>query len=272
MIAEKNEIFDFKNYKSYLRSRLSSGRWGQKAALAKVADCQPTYISQVLHASADLSLEQASRVNQFLGHSKEESSFFLLMVLRDRAGNEELRLHFQEQIDQILTNRMNLVSRMGARQSLSAEIQARYYSSWHYTAIHTALSVPSLQTKQELGNHFGLPLQRISTVLEFLVSAGLAKVAGDRFEYGEMDLRLGSDTADILKHHTNWRMQVMDSFERESVRDLHYSGVYSLSAADALKIKDMLLQSIQKNLSVVRDSKEEVLYAVCIDFFNLRRN
>lgn len=63
----------------------------------------------------------------------------------------------------------------------------------------------------------------------------------------------------------------MQSLEREELHDLHYSGVVSLSKKDALKIKDLLLESLKKNLDVIRDSNEEELYGYCIDFFNMRK-
>lgn len=271
MKTEQNDIFKFGGYKPYLKHRLAHGRRGQKLALAKAVNCQSTYISQVLHARADLSLEQAYRVNEFLAHNKDESNFFLLLVQKDRAGTNELRAHFQAQIDEAVTKRMNLVNRVGERKALSAELQAQYYSNWQYTAVHTALSVPTLQTKEALARHLALPLQKITEILEFLILAGLAKSSGSQFEYGDMNLHLSNSAADIFKHHTNWRIQAIDSLERETIKDLHYSAVYSLSDEDVAKIKELLLECIQNSVKIVRASPEQTLNAICIDFFSLKK-
>jgi hypothetical protein len=82
---------------------------------------------------------------------------------------------------------------------------------------------------------------------------------------------LGNDSKNILKHHTNWRLQAAESLDREELKDLHYSGVVSLSAADATKVKNIFLESIKASQSVIKDSKEEELCAVIIDFFSLKK-
>ena len=46
----------------------------------------------------------------FLGHSKEEAEFFLLLVLKARAGTTKLRAHFQEQIERMLASRQALAN------------------------------------------------------------------------------------------------------------------------------------------------------------------
>lgn len=61
----------------------------------------------------------------------------------------------------------------------------------------------------------------------------------------------------------------MDNFDREDIYDLHYSGIYTLSRADAIKIKNLYLDSVKKNLEIVKDSPEEQMYVINIDFFNL---
>ena len=47
------------------------------------------------------------------------------------------------------------------------------------------------------------------------------------------------------------------------------SGVVSLSLSDANKLKNLLLEQLKSNLKVITESKEEVLYNLNIDFFNL---
>ncbi|MNY59358.1 hypothetical protein D3C86_1957950 [compost metagenome] len=63
----------------------------------------------------------------------------------------------------------------------------------------------------------------------------------------------------------------MQGLEQEKLNELHYSGVVSLSSSDILKIKDQLLETIKKNIDVIKDSKEEELYCITIDFFDLKK-
>lgn len=273
-MGTEKQLFDFVDYKSYLSAKLGakSARRGLKSALAKALFCQPAYISQVLNDHAHFSLEQAYDLNEFLGHTKEESHFFILLLQRDRAGKKNLKSYYSEQIQEVLNRRMSLTKRLGTQNTLSEEDKNTYYSSWHYLAIHIALSVPYLQTKEALVQYFQLPLKKVLTILEFLVSVGLAQQVGDKFTTDNSLIRIGSESSHIQKHHSNWRNQAVDSLDREDLYDLHYSAVFSLSQSDIRKLKDKMLENIKEYVSVIRESKEEEVYSLCLDFFSLSKN
>lgn len=267
-------IFDFTEYKAYLEHKVGSKiqRRGLKSELAKALNCQPTYISQVLHGNAHFSLEQADLLNSFFAHSKEEANFFLLLVQKDRAGTASLRHYFDEQLQEILRKRMVLTERLGKRSELKNEDQTYYYSSWHYAAIHIALTIQELQTVKALSEYFKLPIKKVNLVLDFLVRTGLAQTSdGFSFRVGASLIRLGNDSPNIFRHHSNWRQLATESLDREEIGDLHYSSVVSLSRKDALKIKDRILDWLKKDLEIIKESKEEELYSYCIDFFHLKK-
>ena len=266
-------IFDFSDYRAYLESKTGAGgtRTGVKASIAKTLSCQPTYVSQIIHGRANLSLEQAQTLNDFFSHSKEEALFFLLLVQKDRAGTRALVAHFQELIDEMLRKRLVLTKRLGPKEVLSDVHQATYYSSWIYAAVHIALTIPELRTREALAHYFVVPVRRITEALDFLTNAGLVQESKKGFEVTQAQIRLGNDSKNILKHHTNWRLQATESLDREQLSDLHYSGVVSLSTEDVIKVKNIFMDSIKNSQAVIKDSREQELCAVVIDFFSLRR-
>jgi transcriptional regulator with XRE-family HTH domain len=99
-------------------------RRGTKAQLAEAAECQSTYISQVLHGKAQLSPEQAERIARYLKLGKEETNFFMLLVHKERAGSKELKNYYLTQIEERVVQRMNVVNRLGAQNTLSEEQHA----------------------------------------------------------------------------------------------------------------------------------------------------
>ena len=267
-------LFDYDHYKAFLRDRAGpkTRRSGLKAKIAQALRCQPTYVSQVLHGSAQLSLEQADQLNRFFGHSEDESEYLLLLVQRERAGTPSLERFFAAKISELKSRRLVLTARLGTGQTLSKEDQSRYYSSWHYAAIHVALSIPSLRSPSALAEHFKIPLKKVTTVLEFLVQIGLASPqGGGDFGTGPSAVRLGNDSPNILRHHANWRQQAIDSLDREELSELHYSGVLTLSQKDAGRLKDRMLERLKEDLEIVKASPEEELFCYCIDFFQLKR-
>ena len=272
-MLEQKTIFNSADYKAYLHSKVGGPhqKKGVKSAIARALGCQPTYITHVLNGHANLSLEQAEALNRFFAHTKEEGQIFFLMVQRDRAGTHSLKTHFQEQIDHILESRLVLTKRLGQRNILSEEQRAIFYSVWYFLAAQIGLTIPKWRTHDELSKHLGLSPSRIAETLQFLCEAGLVRKEGTQFIPTETQIRLGKDSHHILKHHTNWRVKAIESLENEDLNDLHYSSVISLSEKDVLRIKNLLLDQLKDNLKIIGDSKEECLYSMNIDFFNLAK-
>ena len=266
-------LFEYRDYKSYLSAALGGRghRNGGRSKLSQHLDCQTAHVSQVLNGHTHFSTEQAFKVNSFLGHDREESHFFLLLVQLSRAGTPDLRQYYDQQIHEILERRTLIKNRVSATTTVPAGDQARYYSSWLYAAVHMGLSVPELQTKESLAKYFNLPLAVVAETLEFLMSVGLAESRGGRFVIGPSHVHLGNDADNINKHHTNWRVQALESLDRKDPNDLHYSVVFSLSRADSAKIKDRIIELIKSNLKEVAPSKEEVLFCTGIDFFEIKK-
>jgi uncharacterized protein (TIGR02147 family) len=266
-------IFEHSSYKAYLKAVLNAGkrRSGQRSKLAQFLSCQTAHVSQVINGHTHFSSEQGFRISSFLGHDREESHFFFLMVNRDRAGTKDLEEYYQQQLDEIISRRSIIKNRVSTTRVVPQEHQTRYYSSWHYVAVHMALSIPELQSKEALAQYFHLPLGLIAETLEFLTSTGLAEIRAGRYVIGPSHIHLGHEANNINKHHMNWRVQSMDSLLRANAEDLHYSVVFSLSRPDAVKLRERLISVIKANLEDVAPSKEEILFCICLDFFNLKR-
>jgi transcriptional regulator with XRE-family HTH domain len=266
----EKSIFDYISYKAFLRAQ--SRLRGRKSALAEAMGIQPTYLSHVLHGKAHLSLEQVELLNRFLHHTEDESHFLVLLVQKEKSGTKTLEAYFQKQIDDLFLKRLDLTKRLGTQNSLTEEDRSIYYSSWIYGALHMAVTVPELRTREVLLKHFNLTSERFQKVAEFLLRTGLIIEKGRELHPGPTFMRIGKDAHQIIKHHTNWRNQAIESLERESLQDLHYSAVVTLSEKDALKIKDLLLQGINDNIEIIKKSPEEKIFVYTMDFFELKKS
>lgn len=268
----KESVFESRDYKAVLRRSLDSrsGSRGYQSRLAESIQCDSAYLSRVLNGTAHLSLEQADKVNRFLGHTPEESHFFLLLVQRQRAGTPTLQEYFDAQIKQVLDKRSVLKERLEFGTTLSPEKQTTYFSSWHYSAIHLLLTVPHLRTREAISKYLGVPRGKVAEVLDFLVSCGLATDSGDSYEVGKVSIHLGNDSAMISKHHTNWRMMAIQSLDREEARELHYSSSVTLAKEDLPKVRNILVGAIEEVRKVVKNSpREEELFCYALDLFRV---
>ena len=266
-------LYEFADYKDFLRDFVGprTQRSGLRLALARATRCQPTYVSQVLYGQSHFSLEQGQSLAGLLALNTEDLHYFLLLIQKARAGTGELRVYFETQLAALQARRLTLTERLGTRNELGELEQSVYYSSWHYAAVHIAVTIPSLRTIPALMNCLGIQKKRIAEVIEFLQRVGLITNERGLLLPGSAFIRLGNNSPYIVKHHTHWRVQAVDSLERESLTDLHYSSVVSLSEGDVRKLKDRILGFISECVKTIQVSPEEKLYSYCIDFFDLGR-
>ena len=133
------------------------------------------------------------------------------------------------------------------------------------------LTIPEFQTKESIAKHFGISLKRTAEILDFLVSIGLARQnQKGKFEIDQARIHLGSDSPLISKFHTNWRIKAIQSLDRENKsEDLHYSSAITVSQADFLKIKSMLVKHIEELKAIIKDSPAEGVHCFNIDLFRL---
>lgn len=268
----KGSVFDFKDYKAYLNSTLEHRalqKKGQRSKLAEFIGCKPAYLSQVFNGVTDLSAEQAQATNIYLSHTVTEARYFLNLVLLSRAGTRELRSYYDEELKQQRQERLVIKNRVQINRTLNETDQARYYSSWYFAAIHVAVSLPHLRSKEQLAEALSLPQATVNQVLEFLVQMGVLKLRGNEYSQGEINLFLGTDSNFINKHHSNWRIKAVQSLDQPKENDLHFSGVITCSTEDAIKIKETMIKTVQKIRETVRASKDETLHVYALDLFSL---
>ncbi len=268
----RTEVFEHRTYVPYLESRLgpASRRTGLRTAASSAAGVNPAYLSRVLKRQADFSLEQADRLSDFLGHGEDERQYFLLLVQKERAGSLKLKSYFERQLENERRKRLEIKNRVKHPEGLTKEDEARYYSHWHYSAIHVLVSIPTLQTAKSLSEALALPRQKISEILEFLARTGLVEEKDGRFRVGAAHIHLGNDSTHIARHHANWRMKAMQAIDAGGADNLHYSAVLTLSHDDAARIKENLLRTLEDTLKIMRSSPEEEAFAYNFDFFKVR--
>ena len=265
-------IFEFSNYKTYLDAKIKSmpskGR-GQKLKMAEFLNCQNTYVSQVLNTDTNFTLEQGSKLNQFFEHSKDEAKYFLLLIHLERAATDDLKVFYKEEIDELVIKNSDLKKRTNVKNSLKAVDQEIYYSSWIYSAIHILVTIKEFQNVSALAKKLNLSKEKILEVLEFLTTTGLVTKNGNTYTSGITRIHLSKDSPQIQRHHTNWRMKAVQSIDLNNSKNLHFSNVVSISNADIVRVREIFIKAIDEARKIVKDSPEEKLQSICVDFFEV---
>lgn len=267
------EIYSYKCYKKYIldyvKAQPQRGR-GFFSKVAKSLESQSSFISQVFSGNLNLTQDQAFKLCTFLELDNESISYFLLLVDLKRTGSKALKNHIEKEIAR--RQELAFKARVQGKNSLvlSDEEQQIYYSTWHYSVIHIALSIPKYHDLDLLSSILGLEVKVINRVVNFLISKDLIRLTHDgKYELGERKIHLNWNSKHLAKHHSNFRLLAINAIDKGiSMDNIHYSSVISISKEDALELRDQLSSQISKVREKVRISEPtEELYCFNLDFF-----
>ncbi len=265
------DLFQYTDYRSYLRKEFAGTgeRRGRRTLLAKKLRCQTSFLSLVFTDRAHLSLEHSLGTTDFLGHRESEKRYFMLLVQKGKAGSRELERFFDEQLEQIRTQRENIKERIGIKTELSTEDQMKYYSSWFYSAIHILSALPEHNSIEMISKTLKLEISVVKTALEFLEERGFVTRKNGALNIGARRIHLPKDSAMLPRHHSNWRMKAIEAVDHEKKDDLHYSAVLGISRKDLKILKEKILELLQTFEPVIQNSKEEIPVIFLADLFEL---
>ncbi len=264
-------IFEFNDYRLFLEQRLRNHQkksHGVKSMLADFLDVNPTLVSQVLSGEKDLTLEQAKKVTDFLGLHKLEVDYFILLVQIERAGNNDLKSYFKEKKETLKKESLKLAKRLNQDKGLSDLERSIFYSSKVYSAIHLYTSVgPYGKNLDDIMKRFRLSKRRAMEIVSFLLSAGLINNNNGNYKMAAKSTHIEKGSPFLINHHTNWRISAIQKIEKITDEEMMYTGNFSLSKEDFLKVREELVQSLQKIIKTVQASPEEEVANLNIDLF-----
>ncbi|MGZ3771785.1 MAG: DUF4423 domain-containing protein [Bdellovibrio sp.] len=264
-------IWNFTDYRPYLVKKLGpeGSRTGLRKKLAEAIGVHTTFVSQVLKEKSDFSLEQGEAINGFLSHTNDEGEYFLLLLLKGRAGTRELRKRFLDKIEIQRKERLSIKKRLETKTEISAHDRERFYSNVYYGTIHVLTSIPEFRHVEKIAEALKLPREQVQDMVDFMLKLGILLEKEGNLVSGSQHMHLGNDSATILKHHTNWRLQTLQNLRFVHPENIHYSACLSLSREDAFRIKELLLSELKNHLKIVERSAEEIAYVYTFDFYPL---
>lgn len=268
----KLSIFEYNDYKKFIHDwmdKTPSGGRGQRKALADAIGCQTPFITHVLSGDYHLSMEQAEACARWLQLEEKEFDFFILLVLRNRAGTKTLVNYFDKQLSERRTQQSVLKKRLKIEDTLSSEAQLVYYSSWHYATVHIALLIPTLRTVEALNDHFKISIPRLIAVLDFLIDNGLIESKKNTYRVLKPLIHLEKDSPLLTQHHTQWRLKAVEEIQAKAPESLHFSGVISLSEADFEWVRERITQLLEQLPQKLKDSADENICCLNFDWFKI---
>lgn len=265
-------IYSYESYKRYVLDRIKrepkAGR-GMRQKMAEFINCQIAYVSHVLSGERDFSIEQAEGITRFFAMTSDESEYFIWLVEKERAGTTQTKIFFEKLLQQKKEKYLQLKNRVNISDELDDAAKATYYSDYLYAAVHMIITIPKFQTPKAIAEAFGISMKRTSQVLEFLKMNGLITENSGKLIPTSKYLFLDKNSPFILQHHTNWKMQAIQNMRHNDGTDLHLSMTVTLSEKDSKLLQRRISEFIEEMSETIKNSPEEKLMAIGIDFFHI---
>jgi uncharacterized protein (TIGR02147 family) len=266
------KIYDFSDYKSYLKAQIHAfpnrGR-GEMTRIAKALDIHTTMVTHVLKGKQNFTLEQTLKLAEHWALNELETEFLVALVNLDRAGDRRAKSFCQKRVEELRARARDLSVRLETKNELSESDRAEYYSSWVYTYLRLLSAIDGYSSAQAMAKKTGLPLATVRRVLEFLISHGLCREESGRVSYGAVKTYLESSSPLVVAHHLNWRRKTSECFDHLRGEDLVFTYPVVLAEKEFLVVREHLVRFIEEFKQVVSPSPSEELYCLNLEWLRM---
>ncbi|MCB0370924.1 MAG: DUF4423 domain-containing protein, partial [Bdellovibrionales bacterium] len=163
----------------------------------------------------------------------------------------------------------NLTGRSKKDAVLSEAESAIFFSHWYYAAIKIIVSLPEKNKPEQISSELNIPLAQVNSVLEFLVKAGQLIYENEKYTQGPSKLHISADSSFVSRHHINWRIKSIEKVGNIKEDEFCFTMPTNVSLKDAKKIRQILVDSVDRCVSTVDNSDPEAMYCLNIDWFRL---
>lgn len=264
-------IFEFDNYREFLRSYIHHLPQHGRGELSKIADVlriSRTMLSQIMSGVRELSLDQAHELSLYLQLTELESDYFDLLVQVERTTTQKYKSHLKKKVSKFKENALNLSKRVPHEKELTDVEKSLFYSTWLYSAIHLATTLKDEGlTAEEISSRFGLDRVKTIGILDFLVRAQLCVEEKGKYKIGVRSTFVPFSSPHVLKHHSNWRIKALQKSDQLSKEEMMFTSQISLAKKDFSLVREKLAQFIKDVEKIVSSSDPDDLANLNIDWF-----
>jgi uncharacterized protein (TIGR02147 family) len=265
-------IFNFTDYRpflrSYLRSSSASGR-GQISRLAEHVGLNLSVLSLILKGERDLSPEHAYEISEYFAWSLPVKEHFNLLNQYQRASSHKLKKHLLEKIEAHKKHSIDLSNQVKRDVIFTEQQKSVFYSNYMYSAIRMACSFDDGQSLDQLLSRFLIQRNQMTEMVRFLVENNLIVENNGRYFIGPQATHLEKKSLYFKQNHSNWRIMGIQKIDKHEEQDFFYTAPFSISKEDYKKFREDLVQLIKSFVNVAKDSKADMVGCFNIDLFEV---
>ena len=266
-----NAPYTYKSYREFISARLETDDFGRgsRKKLAEFLGVQKSFVSLVLSGKFDFTPEHVFKLSNFLRLDEEDRDCLLLMINRDRAGSNELKNFYADQIKKIRTERETVSSQVRAESSLSESEYSLYASKWFYIAIHMCLRNPHLREINKIAKYLRLSFEEVSKALKVLERLGFAENIKGEWHSKVARYNANKESPGLRTMHTNCRHLAIQSLDSPDQKDMHYSLVLSIDKNAVEIFRKKILELVKSFEPVIEKAADDQVVAFSLDLFKV---
>jgi hypothetical protein len=204
---------------------------------------------------------------QYLGLDALETEYFLGLVDLERAGSSGLKSLLNKKLESLRQKAVDLSKRLSQPSIDDPRTQAKFYSSWHFGAIHIITSIPEFRTSAAIARRLQLPEDMVLATLRELKSMGLVDLKDGRWGLVGGNIHISRDSPLNSINHQNWRAKALLDSQKQETDGIHYSIVFSMSKNDIETLRTMVFKFIDDQRKLMEPSPCEELICFTCDLF-----
>lgn len=264
-----SKIFDFDNYQQFLKYWANLSR-GNVAILAKVAKCQPSYISRAMSEEVQLTQDHAHALCAFWQFNSLEREFFMALLDYDRAGTIELKKHLKDKILKIRSNHQQLKNQVNREAPPRNQSDISFHSHWAKLAIHALTDCKTLNTAESIAQKLTLDVNFVAAILNELENKQLVLRRPDgSYIYNSAPTHIPRDSPILPLFLQSWRQRAIMNSYILNEEHIHFTNVQTISKNDFQKVRKMLMSVIRESSEIANHSNPEDLMVLNCDLFSL---
>lgn len=149
------DIYFFDDYRSFLSDLFEKNAHvkGYRTRLAQAAQCQKSFLSQVMSGKVHLTLDHAAHIASFLGFGTDAGEYLVDLVAYARAGSPQLKQMIGARLERRKAESKKSSTRFAGSHQIDFAHHEAFYSQWFVSAIYMLL--PQNAKRERLGKSFG---------------------------------------------------------------------------------------------------------------------
>ncbi len=274
-------IFSGTSYKTIIKQAVEDKKAVVGAAafsfqgLAAACGVQKTYLSRVLNGAGHLNSDQLFLGLSYLGLSRDESGYVMLLHEWERSGVPARRKVLEEELRQARLANTKTEKHLETDVSLNDKTDSTaYYLNVNAQLVHMFLTIPQYaEAPTTITEALGISDAAMTGILRLLSQLGIITYKGSRIVVLRDSLHLPKDAPLTTPYRTMMRLKALERLQNDAPHEPYaYSLFFSADEDARAAIQGLFFEFLKKAEKIIRPATCERVYQMQFDLIDWSKN